>query len=234
MAAELGTSANLKTGIRELNFATSTYAGHFISAGGAYNLLLPFEADKLEIWNYTKFGTNSQTLASVWFRDMPDGDALLVTRGTTTLSSTLEATNGITVLNTDAGFADEHVTITGVSTATPGVVTAAAHGLSNGDRCYITKLTGNMGLELNNKQFVAQNVTTNTFELYDIYGNAVTVAATYAAGGQVNKMVASAGIVNSPAVYNLTIGTASIGNDSDVMYFVASKFNSYYNLGDIA
>lgn len=235
MAAELGTSANLMSGIRELDFSTSTYAGHFESDGGAYDLLLPFQADKLEIWNYTKFGTNSQTLHSVWFRDMPDGDALLVTRGTTDLSSTLEATNGITVNNTDAGFADEHVTITGITTATPGVVTAAAHGLSNGDRLYITKLSGNIGLELNNKQYVAQNVTTNTFELYDIYGNAVTVAATYSAsGGQVNKMVASAGIVNSPEVYKLTIGTASIGNDSDEMYFVATKFNSYYDLGDIA
>lgn len=234
MAAEIGTSANLKTGIRELSFQTSTYAGHFISDGGAYDLLLPFEADKLEIWNYTKFGTNSETLSSVWFRDMPAGDALLVTRGTTDLSSTLEGTNGITVNNTAAGFADEHVTITGLTTATPGVVTAASHGLSDGDRLYITKLTGDIGLELNNKQYVAQNVTTNTLELYDIYGNAVTVAATYSAsGGQINKMEARAGIVNSPAVYRLTIGTASIGNDSDVMYFVATKFNSYYDLGDI-
>jgi len=234
MAAELGTSANLKSGIRELDFSTSTYAGHFISDGGAYNLLLPFEADKLEVWNYTKYGTNSQNLSSVWFRDMPAGDALIVARGTTDLTSTLEATNGITVNNTAAGFTDEHVTITGVSTATPGVVTAASHGLVAGDRCYITKLTGDLGLELNNKQFVAQNVTTNTFELYDIYGDAVTVAATYAAGGQVNKMKASAGIENSPAVYQLTLGTAAIGNDSDVMYFVATKFNSYYDLGDIA
>ena len=233
MAAEIGSSANLSSGIRELGFATTTYAGHFISGGAAYDLELPFEADKLEIFNYTKFGTNAENLSTVWFRDMPAADGLVTARGTTTLTSTLEATNGVTVLNTAAGFADEHVTITGVSTATPGVVTAASHGLVAGDRCYITKLTGNLGLELNNKEFVAQNVTTNTFELYDVYGNAVAVAGTYAAGGQVNKEKSEAGIVNAPASYKLTLGTAVIGNDSDVMYFVATKFNSYYDLGDI-
>lgn len=235
MAAEIASTANLLTGIREDSLVTSTYAGHFISAGVAYDLVLPFEADKLEIFNYTKYATNSQTQQSVWFRDMPDAEALIINRGTTDLTSTLEPTNGVTVLNTAAGFADEHVTITGITTATPGVVSATAHGLSNGDRLYITKLTGDIGLEMNNKEYVAQAVSANALSLYDVHGNAVTVAATYSgSGGQINKVKASAGIVNAPASWKLTLGTAIIGNDSDVMYFVATKFNSYYDLGDIS
>ena len=235
MTAVFGNSSNLQAGTRELSMVTNTYAGYFISAGVAYNLVLPWQADKLEIYNFTKWGTNDQNLSAVWFRDFPAGYALISRRGTTTLTSTLETPNGVTVNNTASGFTDEHVTITGITTATPGVVTAAALGLVANDRLYITKLTGNIGKELNNREYVAQNVTTNTFELYDIQGNPITVVSTYAAsGGQVNKEVQNAGIQNSQPVYRLTLGSAVIGNDNDVMYFVATKFNSYYNLGDIA
>lgn len=234
MAAEIGTSSNLMAGVRELGSVTNTYAGYFISDGGAYDLLLPWQADKLEVYNYTKYGTNSQNLSSVWFRDMPAGDGLIIARGTTDLTSTLEATNGFTTNNTAAGFTATQVTITGVTTATPGVVTAASHGLSDGDRVMITKLAGALGDELNNRQFVVDVLTANTFALYDVYGNAITVVGTYTSGGQINKMVQLAGTENEVPVYRITLGTAVVGNDNDVMYFVATKFNSYFNLGDIA
>lgn len=236
MVAEVGDSNNLRAGLRELGMVTNTYAGYFESDGGAYDLVLPWQADKLEIFNYTKWATDSENINSVWFRDFPSGDALILNRGTSTIESTLETTNGVTVNNSASEFTDEHVTITALSTAQPGVVTAASHGLLNNDRLFITKLSGDIGDELNNRQYVAKNVTTNTFELYDVHGNAVNVAATYSAsGGQVNKVVASdnASTQMSQPVYRLTLGTAVVGNDGDVMYFVASKFNSYYNLGDI-
>ena len=233
MAAEIGTSSNLDAGVRELSLVTNTYAGHFESAGVAYDLVLPWAPDKLEIFNYTKYETDSQTLQTVWFRDMPDNKALVIDRGTTTLTSTIDAA-GVLINNSASGFADEHVTITGVSTASPGVVTAAAHGLVAGDRCYITKLAGAVGDELNNKEYVAQNVTTNTFELFDIFGVAVAVVGTWTSGGQVNKEKALDGVVNAEPVYRLTLGTGVVGNDGDEMYFIAHKFNSYFDLGDIA
>ncbi len=236
MAAINGDSNNLLAGTRELDLVTNTYAGYLESAGVAYNLVLPFAADKLELWNYTKFATNDQNLSSVWFRDFPAADALIIRRATTTLTSTLETANGVTVNDTAAAFSDEHVTIIDITTATPGVVEATAHGLSNLDRVMITKLTGDIGDELNNRQFVVQNVTTNKFELNDPQGNAITVAATYAASaGQINKMFASgtSSTENTAAAFALTLGTAVIGADSDVIYFVATKFNVYFNLGDI-
>lgn len=235
MAAILGTSTNLLTGTRAFSEVTNTYAGYFESDSNAYNLTLPWQADKLEIFNYTLFGTNDKTLQSVWFRDFPAGDALITTRGTTTLSTTLETTNGVTINNTASAFTDEHVTITGVTTATPGVVTAASHGLSNNDRFFITKMDDAIGDELNNRQYVAQNVATNTLEMFDVHGNAITVAGSYSAsGGQINKIFAEGDTENSLPIYQLTLGTAVVGEDSSIMYFVAYKYNTYYNLGDIA
>lgn len=234
MTAPNYTSAILNSGLREFGSVTNSFAGYLESDGGAYNLTLPFYPDMLQWWNYTKYATNSQNLQGVWFRDFPAGDALIINRGTTTLTSTLETTNGVTVNNTAAGFTDEHVTITDVSIASPAVVTAASHGLSNYDRVFITKVVGNVSQVVNNKRFVVQNVTTNTFELYDIQGNAISTSGyTYTSGGQVNKEGPELNVQNSPAVYQLTLGTAVIGNDSDALYFVAWKFNNYVNIGDI-
>ena len=81
-------------------------------------------------------------------------------------------------------------TITGITAANPAVVTSAGHGFSNGDRVYITGVSGMS--ELNNRHFVVANVATNTFELtgedstdYDAYvsgggaGEIVELATTY-------------------------------------------------------
>lgn len=235
MTAPIYSASILQNGQRELGSVTNSFAGYLESDGGAYNITLPWYPDCFQWWNYTTYATNDTNLQGVWFRDMPAGDGLIINRGTTTLTSTLETTNGVTVNNTAAGFTDEHVTITGASAASPCVITAASHGLSNGDRVIITKIVGNMGDVVNNNRFVAQNVTSNTFELYDVFGDAVSTSGlTYTSGGQVNKEGPELDVQNSPAVYQLTLGTAVIGADSDALYFVAWKFNNYVNIGDIA
>lgn len=232
MTAVLASTANLKAGLVDLGPVTNTYAGYLQSAGVAYNLVLPWQADKLEWYNYTKFGTDTNNLQGVWFRDFPSGDALIINRGTTTLTSTLEGTNGVTINNSSGGFTDEHLTITGLSAGV--VTTSAAHGLADQDRVIITKVIGTVAPEVNNKEFVVDVLTSTTFKLYDIYGNAFSQSGSYTSSGQVNKEGPRLGVVNSPITYRLTLGTAVMGNDNDVIYFVASKFNSYYNLGDVA
>ena len=234
MTAPLATATNIFTGTRELSNVTNTYAGYFISDGAAYNLVLPWVADKIEWFNYTKYGTNSQNLSGVWFRDFPAGDALIVARGTTDLSSTLETTNGVTDASTAGGFTDQHVTITGITTATPAVVTAASHGLVYGDRVVITKVVGTIGPEVNNQTFVVDVLSSSTFGLYDVYGLPITTVGSYTSGGQLTKTGPELGIVDNPPSYIYTLGTAVVGNDNDVIYFVAYKFNSYWNLGDTA
>ncbi len=235
MTAPIGNSSNVFSGTVQLGQVTNTYGGYLQSGGSAYSLVLPWQADKLEWFNYTKFATNDNNCQGVWFRDFPSGDALIIARGTTTLTSTLEATNGVTINNIAGGFANQHKTITGITTATPGVVTVSTHGLVDGQRVVITKLTGNIGQELNNNTYVVDVLSANTFALYDVYGVPVTVVSTYSAsGGQITITDPVLGIVDVPPTYRLLLGTAVMGADNDVIYFQATKFNAYYNLGDVA
>jgi len=234
MTAPVGTSLNIFTGLRELGQVTNTYGGYLQSAGAAYDLQLPWQADKFEWWRYTTYGTNDKDLQGVWFRDMPAGDSLIIRRGTTNLTSTLETTNGITIANTAGGFANEHVTITGITTATPGVVTAASHGLTTGDRVVITKVIGTIAAEVNNQTFVANVLSANTFALYDVFGLPITTVGSYTSSGQLTKTGPSLGVVDAPVEYFLTLGSSIMGTDNDVIYFVATKFNAYFNIGDVA
>ena len=148
MTAPIGNTANRFTGLRELGQVTNSYGGYLQSAGAAYNLTLPFFPDKFEWFNYTKYATNANNLQGVWYRDMPAGDALIVARGTTDLTSTLETTNGITNASTAGGFYNEHLVISGITTATPGVVTTTTnHSLSDNDRVVLTKIIGTAAAE---------------------------------------------------------------------------------------
>jgi hypothetical protein len=235
MTAPIGTSSNVYTGTREFGQVTNTYGGYLQSAGVAYDLILPWQADKFEWYNYTKFATNSNNIQGVWFRDFPAGDALIVARGTTTLTSTLEATNGVTIDNLPGGFTDQHRVITGITTATPGVVTTStAHGLVDGDRVVITKLLGAIGQQLNDNTYMVDVLSPTTFGLYDIYGVPIAVLGTYSAsGGQITRTGPKLGIVDAPVTYRLLLGSAVMGADNDVIYFQATKFNAYFNLGDV-
>lgn len=234
MTAELGTSANLSTGIVQQSLVTNSYGCYLTSGGVAYSLTLPFEADKIEWFNYTKYATNSQNLQGVWFRDFPAGDALIIARGTTTLTSTLEATNGVTDASTSGGFTDEHKTISNITAATPGVVTVGSTAAySDGDRVVITKVVGSLGASVNNKTFVVKVLSGTTFALYDIYGLPVTTSGTYTSGGQSTLSGPSLGVVDAPSSHIYTLGTAVMGNDGDVLYIAAYKFNSYFDLGDV-
>jgi hypothetical protein len=63
----------------------------------------------------------------------------------------------------------------------------------------------------------------------------VTVVGTYSAsGGQITITDPVLGIVDTPPTYRLLLGTAVMANDNDVIYFQATKFNAYFNLGDVA
>ena len=85
----------------------------------------------------------------------------------------------------DGGILTEATTnITGITQANPAVVTAASHGLNNGDRVFIKSVAGMV--EVNNLEFTVANKTTNTFELSGINSSAFTA---YSSGGTVGKIV---------------------------------------------
>jgi len=215
MTATTYNSNLLYAGLRELSQVTNTFAGYIISAGSAYNFQTPWQADKLQWYNFTKYGTNTQNLQGVWYRDMPAADALIINRGTTTLTSTLEATNGVTINNTPSGFVAEQQAITGVSTTAAGIPAVITVG----------------GSILNNAEYVVTVLSSTTASLYDTFGFPVNNLGTYTSGGQATLEGPKLGIVNSQPVYKLTLGTAVMGNASDVIYLEATKFNAYFNFG---
>ena len=83
---------------------------------------------------------------------------------------------------------ESNVTITGLTAANPGVVTATSHGYSNGDFVIITGVAGMT--EVNGITYKVANKTTNTFELNDVDGNAVDSSGytAYTSGGVANKI----------------------------------------------
>ena len=102
----------------------------------------------------------------------------------------------------DCGLSlDAPKTITGVTSADPVVVTAAAHGFENGDYVDLSDIvweptydefdTESQPDQLNLKRYVVRNKATNTFELEDLDGNAVDGSAfeAYVEGGHARKAV---------------------------------------------
>lgn len=109
----------------------------------------------------------------------------------------------------DGGILTEATTnITGATSANPVVITANAHGLSNGDRVFISGVGGMT--EINNLEFTVAGATTNTFELSGVDGSAYTA---YTSGGTVGK------IVEVATSYSVTdIFEINYAQSADVLY----------------
>lgn len=93
------------------------------------------------------------------------------------------------LLISDAMYDKNPVTITGITQANPGVVTAAAHGFENGDVVVIEDVVGMT--EVNDLHFTVANKATNTFELKTQAATPVNVNTlgytAYVSGGEVYK-----------------------------------------------
>ena len=76
-------------------------------------------------------------------------------------------------------------TVTGVTQADPGVVTAASHGIEDGELITFADIVGMT--TLNGTIYVATSVTTDTLELYDRYGASVDTSGytAFSSGGTV-------------------------------------------------
>src|ERR1700733_13637974 len=92
----------------------------------AVTLMLGFVPSHISVYSYTSWATNASTLKAEWFDGMPTASALLTTRGTTTLSTTLSSTNGFTPIILGADWQNTQYTITGITNANPGVVTVSS------------------------------------------------------------------------------------------------------------
>lgn len=111
-------------------------------------------------------------------------------------------------------------TITGITKAAPGVITSASHGYSNGDEVIINGVVGMT--QLNGRNFVVANVTTNTFTLQDTFGVVnldTTGYTTYVSGGTASKIYEVANPYQLADLFAL-----KYGQNADVMYIVHPNY----------
>lgn len=229
---------------------TLSYAGQFESDGGSIDLTIPFRPDALFMYNYTAYGTADDNVESIWFRGFPDGDALLKTviaddGSTSNQNLNLETTNGFTENNTLAGVTDSHFAISNATQADPVVITTStAHGISAGEqaRARITKVAGMTELnDIDRNPYLVEGVSSTTLALKDLDGNNIdgTGFTAYSSVGQLNILEHLTGEDKGPVqyaddVWKITLGSAVVNNDSDVIYFIAWKFGEFVDLGDQA
>jgi len=104
-------------------------------------------------------------------------------------------------------------TITGVTKASPGVITSNSHGYSNGDEVYISGIVGMT--ELNGKTFLVANSTTNTFSLTDKDGVAINTTnfTTYSSGGIANRVYEIATPYTTAQLFDI-----KFAQSADIMY----------------
>lgn len=94
----------------------------------------------------------------------------------------------IRFFNNGAPVLEGAKTITGITKATPGVVTAAGHGFNTGDWVYINSVAGMT--QVNGGYYILGATTVNTFQLFDTNGNNLntTLYGTYTSGGTVARV----------------------------------------------
>lgn len=145
------------------------------------------------------------------------------------------------------------VTITGATAADPVVITAADHGLANGDRIKIVGVSGMT--ELNDNFYLVKDKTTDTFEIgnedteVDIDGSAFTA---YTSDGQIQLAIEpntapitiSGATVANPVVVTATahgltdgdwikiIGVVGMTELNDIFYIIANKTTNTFELTD--
>ena len=132
----------------------------------------------------------------------------------TTQTYILEFGNNYIRFFKDSGqIIESDVTISGITKANPGVVTANSHGFANGDFVNISSVAGMT--EVNNKTFKVANKATNTFQLTDIDGNNVNTTnfTTYTSDGIANRIYQITTEFTTAQLFDL-----KFAQSADVMY----------------
>ena len=132
----------------------------------------------------------------------------------TTQTYVLEFGNTYIRMFKDKGQITEgDVTVTAITKANPGVVTANSHGYANGDFVILSSVVGMT--EVNGKTFKVSNKATNTFELEDVDGVDVNTSGftTYSSGGDANRIYE----ITSPYL-TAELFELKFAQSADVMY----------------
>lgn len=172
------------------------------------------------------------------------------------------ATNGFTVSDTAGGVATSHATISGITQADPGVITHSAYTFQTNQIVRLTDLgeigptVASHGMDnLNNNRYRIVVLSPTTFSLKDpVTGEPVdtTNFPAYVSGGRVTLETHVISLNNpqvspysnsspydpnpysyDPITYQLTVGTAVMGNNGDEFVIEVFKYGQVTDLGDI-
>lgn len=106
-------------------------------------------------------------------------------------------------------------TVTAITQASPGVVTSASHGYSNGDDVILSSVGGMV--ELEGRRVRVASVTTNTFAIEDMYGNPIDTTG----------YTAFSGTADAERIYEISspyleaeIDDVQFAQTADTMYLV--------------
>jgi hypothetical protein len=117
-------------------------------------------------------------------------------------------------------------TITGITAASPPVVTSATHGYANGDIVLIQNVVGMV--QVNNRAFVVANTATNTFELKGVDGTSYTAYSS--AGDSYKTTMASVG--QCSGIPTLFTGTAPDIKVTHLLSTAEEKLQGLQDFGD--
>lgn len=212
-------------------------AFYTIQSGGAtaYNLETGFHGEKIEVTNRTKFASDGVKMGFKFYRSMADGAALSEIADDTGINRAIETSNGFTpIAYSQSAYAGAPTTISGVSAASPAVVTtSAAHGYTTGQTVRVRGIVGDMGTSLlNDNLYKITVLSTTTFSLQDLRGaNIDTSGLTYTSGGQIYNITEPAYNEN---YIGYTLGTTIMGASADFLEVEVEQGDQYKNIGSVA
>jgi hypothetical protein len=141
--------------------------GYFTSTGVAKFLNLPFVPDQIEIWNKTKWATNTNNLVkyATGFSEDAAGTAYaIISDGSAHDNNATLVAGGFTFISAGTYQYGPTITISGITQAASAVVTTSSpHGLATGDSVLIYGTTGM--LQISPAAYTVTVLSTTTFSI---------------------------------------------------------------------
>ena len=200
------------------------------SAGVAYNLDIGFTPTKVTVWNATKWATDTKKVKFVWHYGMAADTALAEVAEDDGMNRTIEAANGFTLYDTSSVTSNYKTVSGGITKTNPGVVTVVSTtGWVAGDALRFQNLVEMT--ELNNTArpiYIKEVIDGTTFSILDTSAYGAAETSVTATVYNLSKTVGAEGFKG------MTLGTAVIGENDDIMYIEAIMDDTYTDLGDLA
>lgn len=176
---------------------TITTGGSFTSTGAGVKILLPSSADYFQTWNVTQLAaSNPNTVVKAeWFGSKfgagasPAGGGFKTVKTTAMLEDDFAIGAGFTYVTTNPVVENQNAAaITGITAASPAVVSQTSHGYSDGD---IIQFYGTTGmLQIAGMNFQISTVNANDYTLVGLRAVGFAAPATAGFTRRISKFLA--------------------------------------------